>query len=694
MADTLREIAQEAVAKTERSTFNYRTTHGEQVAQALKAEADKDVFTSLQIAAGEQISPAILRANLNVSVGILRANGNVDRPAGTDYLARHTRAEEAISRAESYFNDQQTFAEFKASTEGPLVIESTGRFLMSHPALSEYFANIPNAGQKLNAAKSLAEKYLQDPFAREKVRQALLDSAINKGEVADEFSEVERKIDAATAKVAALEAKIKRLEGDAAATPPTIGEIETNNRRRREFDRFATTTPPRAGTEFALSQTRTAEVAVLKSTIVGIDSTLQALRNDERALQAELKVAQRPSPPATSRATADILTDIAAKQGDIATQLTSRQTAESERATKEAEIKAIEDEKKQLDDRIREKQQELSTLKGELTSAKNEESEQRLKHAKMEAAKARSEEMAVSELENIFKKGVEQELMERLNKAKDATDTALEKAADQAKGVDEKKYLELRAKRHKTAEGKIDGKAINEDFTDMKRDSAEYRIERRPGNPNRVFISQRPRAGWGTTPPPANEIFYLTGPEFAIARMMSRTDEFGGDFIMSKLRDPEWMKTQSEDFAAQVLREKMYASRGWLRRVKTGVKRLTSTEIVKIKNSTWGSSILEQSLEASKAHAKEIDAALGGELLSGPGSWREKIGKMSNKKLALLIAVLATSGALLVPHITLAGLGTAASNISGHISAGAATGAAAGAATGLAIGHAGRSRDS
>ena len=153
--------------------------------------------------------------------------------------------------------------------------------------------------------------------------------------------------------------------------------------------------PGTAGTEFDLSQRRTAEVAVLKSTIVGIDGSLQALRNDERALQAELKVAQRPSPPATSRSEADVLTAITAKQGEIATQLGLRQTAESERATKEAEIKAIEDERKQIDDRIREKQQELSTLKGELTSAKNEQGEQTLKRAKMEAAKARSEERCV-----------------------------------------------------------------------------------------------------------------------------------------------------------------------------------------------------------------------------------------------------------------------------------------------------------
>lgn len=688
MADTLREVAQEAVARIEGAPVpTSRTGHGEQVATALKAEADKDVFTALQIAAGEQVSPAILRTNLNVSIGILRASGAVERPPASAYLARHGRGEAAIAKAESYFTDR-SFAEFKTSTEGPLVIESTGRFLMSHPALTEYFDNIPVTADKLNAAKALAEKFLQDPFAREKVRQALLDSAINKGEVADEFSEVERKIDAATAKVAALDAKIKRLEGDPAAGTP--GEIETYSKRRREFDRFSV--PGTAGTEFDLSQRRTAEVAVLKSTILGIDSTIQSLRNDERALQAELKVAQRPSPPAGSRLPADILNDITNKQGDITTQLTSRQNAESERATKEAEIKAIEDEKKQIDDKIREKQQELSTLKGELTSAKNEQGEQTLKRAKMEAAKARSEEMAVSELENVFKKGVEQELMERLNKAKDAADKAMGESADKATETDEKKYLELRAKRHKTPEGKIDGKAINEDFSDMKRDSSEYRVVRRRGNPNRVFLTERPRAGWSKRVP-KNEIFYLTGPEFAMVRMMSKTEEFGGDFIMSKLKDAEWMKTQSEDFAAQVLREKMYASRGWLKRTRTGVKRLTSSEIVKIKNSTWGSSILEQSLEASKEHAKEIDAALGGELLSGPGSWREKIGKMSNKKLALLIAVLATSGALLLPQVTLAGLtsaGSAIYNIPGAIS----TGAVAGAATGLAIGHSGRSRTS
>jgi len=691
MADTLREVAQEAVARVEGAPVpTSRTGHGEQVATALKAEADIDVFTALQIAAGEQVSPAILRTNLNVSIGILRASGAVERPAGSDYLARHGRGEAAIANAESYFSDR-SFAEFKGSPEGPVVIESTGRFLMSHPALSEYFTNIADPADKLNAAKALAEKFLQDPFAREKVRQALLDSAINKGEVTDEYSEVDRKRIALEAKILELQAKQTRLEG----VPPALGEIGTLKAKRREFDRFSDDARTAAGVEFTALQTSRGQLAVIESDIRGVDGDITAARTAIQSLRTEMAALQqgrRNAAFAPVRDESVVAGDIAAKEGFIVTKMSEKNGHEVLKAAKQAEIDAIEAEKKQMEEDIKKKEEELKETKLNATIAKNERDEQLLKLAKMEAAKARSEEMAVSELENVFKKGVEQELMERLNKAKDAADKAMGESADKATETDEKKYLELRAKRHKTPEGKIDGKAINEDFSDMKRDSSEYRVVRRRGNPNRVFLTERPRAGWSKRVP-KNEIFYLTGPEFAMVRMMSKTEEFGGDFIMSKLKDAEWMKTQSEDFAAQVLREKMYASRGWLKRTRTGVKRLTSSEIVKIKNSTWGSSILEQSLEASKEHAKEIDAALGGELLSGPGSWREKIGKMSNKKLALLIAVLATSGALLLPQVTLAGLtsaGSAIYNIPGAIS----TGAVAGAATGLAIGHSGRSRTS
>jgi hypothetical protein len=283
--------------------------------------------------------------------------------------------------------------------------------------------------------------------------------------------------------------------------------------------------------------------------------------------------------------------------------------------------------------------------------------------------------------------------MDRLDRAKAAADKAMEESAANEKDIDEKQYLELRAKRHKTADGKIDGKAIKEDFAAMKKDSTEYHVIQDPADKNKVLIVEMPANGWPATGGPSgSEKYYLTGPEFAMLQMMNNTNEFGGGFMLGKLKDAEWMKQQSQDFASQVLREKMYASRGWLRRRQTGVKRLTSAEIVKIKNSTWGGQMLENALEANKTKAAELDKALGSELLTGPGSWREKLGKLSNKQIGLLVLLLGTSGALLAPALTFGALGSAGSALGTALGSSSTAGAIAGGGAGLVIGHAGRSR--
>lgn len=707
MADTLREVAQEAVARVEGAPDpNKITDHGMQVAGILKAEADKDVFTTLQIAAGEQVSPAILRANIDVSIGILKADGTIDA-TGPGYAERLTRAKEAVGRVEKYFDDQLPFEKFAASPEGKAVVKTTTNFLITHPALSEYFANFTTAADRTNAAKALAEKYLQDPFARERVRQALLETQINKGEVADEYSEVARKKDALAAKVVALEAKIKKLEGDLAATPPVVGEIETMGKRRREFDRYAdpAATPPVAGTEFALSQTRVTEVAGLSSDIAALDADLRTLRSQETTLQNERRRMQKifDASGAPARDPSEVDIDITAKQTEITSKLTEKSTKEGEKATKEAEIKAIEEDRKQLDEKIKEKIQEAKALKDELSGTKNERDEQILKLTKLEAGKGRAEELAVSELENVFKKGIEQELMERLERAKEAADKALEESAEKSKDIDEKQYRELRAKRHKTPDGKVDGKSINEDFTAMMTESTEYHIIQDPTNPNKVILTAMPAGGWPATGGPArNEVYYLTGPELAIVRMMNSTDEFGGGFILGKLKDAEWLQTESQDFLAQTLQDKMYASRGWLQRRRTGVKRLSTTEVIKIKNSTWGKNMLEQALEQNKEHVKEMDDVMKSDILQGPGSWKEKIGRMSNKQIALLILGLTAGGALLGPiawpaiaAIPITAAGIKSSLVSAAVAGGStAGGAAIGAGAGAAAAAAGRSRTS
>ncbi|KXK11193.1 MAG: hypothetical protein UZ22_OP11002000397 [Microgenomates bacterium OLB23] len=705
MSDTLREIAQEAVARAESSTVPVRKEHAKKVAATLRAEADEDVFTGLEIAAGEQVSIDILRANLDVSIGILRDNGSIDRLLGatppSGYETRFNRASTILDAVKEYFDDQKSFAEFKATTEGQQVIKQTGKFLSTHPALAEYFVAIIDPRQRVNAAKALAEQYLQDPFAREKIKQALLESAINKGEVADEYSEVARKRDALAAKVAKLEAELKKLEGDATAHPPVVGEVDVLKARRREFDRNIDPSKKTAveGKEFKAIQDKKKEMASIDGEILIIDGKLKFLQEEVSFFDAEMRDAKRKGFKGT-RSEADIIKDINGRKLLIESELKNKSGKLVDKSVRQAAIDAIEADQKRLDDEIKQKLEDLKQAKEALSSARSEQGEQILMLKKLEAAKGRAEEIAVSELENIFKKGVEQELMERLDKAKAAADKALEESAAKAKDIDEKQYRELRAKRHKTVEGKIDGVAINEDFTDMMRPSAEYYIVK--NDDNTVHISRKDDATgvWfavtsGTTPPaatpPGSDTYYLTGPEVAIINMMNRTREFGSDYMLGKLKDAGWLQAEGQSLAAQTLQDKMYASRGWLQRRRTGVRRLTTNEIIKIKNSTWGQGILEQALETNKQHIKELDDLLKSDVLKGPGSWREKIGRLSNKQLALLILGLSAGGVFMASAAAgtmLSGLTTAAINVPTASYAGALGGAAVGAG----VAGAGRSR--
>lgn len=159
------------------------------------------------------MSPAILQANINVAIGIIDKDGKVERSA-PPYSVRYARAGEAVENIKAYFDDKLTFEAFASSSEGTRIIDNTGSFLMRHPALSEYFANIKDPARRVDAAKALARQYLQNPFAREKIREAVTGSQLNKGDVADEYSEAARKRDALAVKATALEAKIKKLEGD------------------------------------------------------------------------------------------------------------------------------------------------------------------------------------------------------------------------------------------------------------------------------------------------------------------------------------------------------------------------------------------------------------------------------------------------------------------------------------------------
>ncbi len=685
MADTLREVAQEAVAKVEGAPPpNKITDHGAQVAGVLKAEADKDVFTTLQIAAGEQVSPAILRANLDVSIGILQKDGSIDH-TGVGYQGRYDRAVDAIKRVETYFSDQLDFADFLATTEGQNVVTSTGKFLMTHPALTEYFALVPT-GDRVTAAKALAEKYLQDPYAREKVRQALLESAINRGEVADEFSEIQ-------VKATSLKDKSTKLTSDISAIE---AEIVVIKKRRAEFDKNPDLTKPKTlGTEYKDIEAARTKIAAHEAVIAGHRASIATLTSEVQ--KSERQWTNLKGDPDRTR----VAGEIDDKNDKIKEFMEKIADEERKKAAEQMKVDAGRGEREDLDDKLRIKLEELQKLKDDKKATDDELAEITIKKTRLEAGKARTEELAVSELENVFKKGIEQELMERLDRAKAAADKAMEESAERAKDVDEKQYLELRAKRHKTKDGKIDGKAINEDFVAMKKDSTEYRIEQHPTNPNEVVITEMPPSGWGTTPPPGNEVYYLTGPEFAIIQMMNKTKEFGGKFILGKLKDAEWMKAESQDFATQVLREKMYASRGFFQRRATGVKRLNSSEIAKIKNSTWGSGLLEKALQDNADHVKDMDALMKSDVLQGPGSWKEKIGRLSNKQIALLILALTTGGALLGP-VAWAGLTATGSAIGAASLASIATGAkavgptvggaalAGGAAAGAA--RAGRSR--
>jgi hypothetical protein len=660
--DTLRTVAQEAVARVEGAPApKDRTNHGKQVAAALRAEADRDVFTTLQIAAGEQVSPAILQANIDVAIGTIKADGSMERSV-PPYSVRYARAGEAVKNIEAYFDDKLTFEAFASSSEGTRIIDNTGSFLMRHPALSEYFANIKNPTQRANAAKALARQYLQNPFAREKIREAVTGSQLNKGDVANEYSEAARKRDALAVKATALEAKIKKLEGDST----TKGEIDTMGDRRREFDRISNpgSGTPKPGKEFGLIQTRLGEIAGLNTDITAINSDLQKLQQQETNLQSERRRMQKmvDDGKVPTRDPAVIDGEIATKQGDIAGKLKDKSSKEGEKATKEAEIKAIEEDRRQLDEKINQKIEELKVLKGELSGIKNEHGEIVVKLARLEAGKGRSEELAVAELENVFKKGIEQELISRLERAKEAADKALEDSASKAKDVDEKQYKELRAKRHKDANGKVDGASINKDFDAMMKNSTEYHIVQDPANPNKVIITEMPAGGWAT-PPAGNEVYYLTGPEFSMLQMMNDTSEFGGKFMLGKLKDAEWMQSESQDFLAQTLQDKMYASRSWLQRRNNGVKKLSSAEITKIQNSTWGVGMLERALEQNKAHIEELErvmngGSLKGEVLRGPGTWKEKIGRMNKSQLALLILALTAGGIMLGPVAY--GLGTGA----------------------------------
>ena len=688
--DTLREVAQEAVARVEGAPVpTSRTGHGEQVATALRAEADKDVFTTLQIAAGEQVSPAIIRANIDVSIGILGSDGKIDRtPAGSLYEKRYNRAEAAVKRAEKYFDDQKNFTEFSATTEGKKVIASTGKFLMTHPALSEYFAIVPAAG-RVDAAKALAEKYLQDPYAREKIRQSLLESQLNKGDVADEYSETEAKRAEMDAKSKSLEATIKQLEAEA----------KLLKARRGEYDRTPDLrNPTRIGTEFTA-------IAGLQATIATQEGIVAAKTSQIRTTQAAvatLRSQYTATDKSDTTARATIQGEIATKNGEITAAQGDLDAAAQAIATEQKKIDAHIADKKVYDDKIEALAQKIKTAKEDKQKMSDELRELTMKRARLEAGKGRAEELAVAELENIFKKGVEEELMERLNKAKEVADKALEESAEKAKDIDEKQYRELRAKRHKTDDGKIDGPAIKEDFTGMMRTSTEYYITADPANPNKVIVSAKnPDGTWAAitpgatvpTTPAGSSTFYLTGPEFAMIQMMNNTSEFGNGFILGKLKDSEWMQAESQDFATQVLREKMYASRGMLQRKRTGVKRLGSSEIAKIKNSTWGVGLLEKALEQNREHVKEMDAVMKSDILQGPGSWKEKIGRMSNKQIALLILGLTAGGALLGPIAWPAILSTGGKMAGVHLTSAHGGAAIAGGAAAAAAAS-GRSRTS